>query len=586
MQKLLGIKIGVSPDHRHTKIVATTSVPPKWNSAQALEVCDVATFYKLADVIALISDIAGRSTKLPPRVPLTEPPVAIVKQLFEKVFTWTDAIKAFKASVHHLVDPPHQAQPQIQEDLPASVRLFKALHTVDTNKKILKVQRNFLLVGAHVAYMKDFTKMSAHTPTDEDQNIPDLTFQHLDARIHGTLGKEERAYLEKLSKTHGSNALRFALQLALFLSPLVLLFFIALEKNTFDRNHLIRISLALGVDKPDSILQIEIKIWKALFAIVEDPSRIRQILATLANELPDPDTLPPEDVNWFQERLNASRPIQSPLISASPSMPPAATLSRPGLPQPTMPSITEPKDVAARLADQPAPLQMTLREDNDVPELQEVDDEDDEREEEDLLHEQEMNTTIPPSPLSLVAPSDGGGGDLQHRLSREQEKDAATPPSPPSSAPPGGSGDPPHRHSSEEEQPDEGDPMQVDVPPSPSSPGGASQEDGPDEILDPLGEVPPETPTLDPLGTVPPSAPSPSLAKGVDVDLLRRSNRPRKTAVLKDAPGPAAPKGNRPKPTGQSKKPAVPQKLKRPLLSGPVATQSFAVGHQLLPCRT
>lgn len=521
MQKLLGIKITASQDHRHTEVVATTSVLPNWNTTQANDVCDVATFYKIADVIALVSDVAERQTNFSPPVPLTVLPTGGVKQFIEKLGRWKECVQDFKKGVGQLINMPEK-----QTNGPASVYLFKALHKVDTSKRMLKVLHNFLLVAALIAYMKDFTELRAVADNvnevpdlehDNDDEVPDLTFQHFDNRLHPTLSEDEVKYLQKLTQASGSAALRFALQLALFISPLVLLFALGLEKRPFDRNHLMRLSLALGADKPESILKIEKMIWETVLAIVEDSSRSRQLLELLANKLPDIDTLPAEDVDWFRERLAMFQPDSAPLSPSSPSMPLGVPLTS-ALSPPASASTQPALEVSQ--SDLPAAvLPMALREEDSAQMMNEVE-----------------RSTNP--------------GEIDASTDRDMP---LSPPSPcPSEAMPESPPVSEERQQMEEENVPDDEPMDS----VPNNDG--SRQEGPDDSL-PRRSTRPKKPVPMKEAPAPPSKKNRSKQNHSKQDQPKPPSERLKTLVL--------PPYNRPK---------------RPLLSLPSTNASLPVGHRLL----
>ena len=294
MQRLLGISISASANR--AEVVEIPEVSLKWTSAQASEVCDVVLFYKLADAIALVSNIAPQQKKFGPLQPLTGPVPRAAQQVMERLRDFGSLIENFKKAANDQVLPPEG-----EVNAPPSIRLFKALHKVHSDKAIMKVQHNFLLAAAHVAYMKEAATSRLTSTTHVVPDVPFGNFEHpVDSAL---LTPDEATFMESLKSMHGATHLRFGLQLAAFLTPLVLLLSAALDKKLFDRNYLVNMALALGDDKPPAIIDLEIRLWKALFSMVDDPSSWRNIMKSLAQELPSKDSLPPEALLWFRRRL-------------------------------------------------------------------------------------------------------------------------------------------------------------------------------------------------------------------------------------------------------------------------------------------
>lgn len=104
---------------------------------------------------------------------------------------------------------------------------------------------------------------------------------------------ENASSLEKCEKIGGS-VVRVPLQASLLISPLLLLHNTFLTSGTYNRNHMIEYSLALGSDKPELILDVEKKIWQALFKLSEANSFPFDVIWGLRDSLP-----------W--EKINAAR---------------------------------------------------------------------------------------------------------------------------------------------------------------------------------------------------------------------------------------------------------------------------------------
>ncbi|PPQ84669.1 hypothetical protein CVT26_003673, partial [Gymnopilus dilepis] len=326
MQRLLGIRIDASKGQRHSQVVEIAEDTKEWNFAQASAFCDLAVFYKLTDVIALSNDLAPRQETFPLLKPMKHPIVRSLRQILEKLTNLAPLIDQFKKDANQLASP--------QEDdghLPSSVRLFKALNKVDRTKRILKVQHNFLLAAAHVAYMKETATSLSTTGVGElttsQSDVPDVTFSRFDQQFNNPLlTADEANYIQSLMGGHSSTVLRFVLQLAAFLTPLVLIIPISLEKKAFDRKHLIQLAEAVGIDKPPAIIELEIRVWNALFSMVDDPSTRTDVLRALAQDFPTWQSLPPEALRWFDERVKSLLATPPALPSGTPMHPTPPTL--------------------------------------------------------------------------------------------------------------------------------------------------------------------------------------------------------------------------------------------------------------------
>ena len=89
--------------------------------------------------------------------------------------------------------------------------------------------------------------------------------------------------------------------LALFISPLYLLFPFRIVKQSFHRRSVIEVAHKLGPHRPAAIVNIENLIWDALFAIAERPLEIQGIIAHLASQIPEMDSasFSPDERLWF-----------------------------------------------------------------------------------------------------------------------------------------------------------------------------------------------------------------------------------------------------------------------------------------------
>lgn len=91
------------------------------------------------------------------------------------------------------------------------------------------------------------------------------------------------------------------LHLALFISPMYLLFPFRIVKQSFHRRSIIEVSHRLGPHKPHIVLKLEDLIWDAVFAIAERPLDIQVIITKLALQIPEDYTksVSPGDSSFF-----------------------------------------------------------------------------------------------------------------------------------------------------------------------------------------------------------------------------------------------------------------------------------------------
>ena len=106
---------------------------------------------------------------------------------------------------------------------------------------------------------------------------------------------------ERSGGSSGHASLCAPFHLALFISPIYLLFPFRIVKQSFHRRSVIEVSHKLGPHKPSTLVKIEGLIWDAVFAIAERPLDIQDILTNLASQIPDMDCAAssPEEKQWF-----------------------------------------------------------------------------------------------------------------------------------------------------------------------------------------------------------------------------------------------------------------------------------------------
>ena len=99
------------------------------------------------------------------------------------------------------------------------------------------------------------------------------------------------------------SALRTPLQLALFISPICLMFPFQIIKKSFNRQAVISTAISLGNRKPQVVLEVERCIWKALFALVAGGQDSCNALRQLSGSLPwnhlENAVISDEERSWF-----------------------------------------------------------------------------------------------------------------------------------------------------------------------------------------------------------------------------------------------------------------------------------------------
>ena len=112
------------------------------------------------------------------------------------------------------------------------------------------------------------------------------------------------AISEKTGAGESLSALRAPLQLALFISPICLLFPFQIIKKSFNRQLVITTAIKLGNGKPKLILDIEKCIWRTLFDLTNGTIQPCRVLQRLSAFLPwtqlQPETISDVDRYWFR----------------------------------------------------------------------------------------------------------------------------------------------------------------------------------------------------------------------------------------------------------------------------------------------
>jgi hypothetical protein len=94
----------------------------------------------------------------------------------------------------------------------------------------------------------------------------------------------------KISAAHGSGdvvlCMRAPLHLALLISPIYLLLPVQLVKKAYNRHTMLSIGQSLGNHKPKILLDVEMAIWRTLFALASGSLNLLELLQQLSDQLP------------------------------------------------------------------------------------------------------------------------------------------------------------------------------------------------------------------------------------------------------------------------------------------------------------
>ena len=133
------------------------------------------------------------------------------------------------------------------------------------------------------------------------RSFPSQFFDQISQQEYAEVSANLLQCHEKSGGSSGHASLCAPFHLALFISPIYLLFPFRIVKQSFHRRSVIEVSHRLGPHKPSTVLKIEGLIWDAVFAIAERPLDIQDILANLALQIPDADfvSCSPEEKQWF-----------------------------------------------------------------------------------------------------------------------------------------------------------------------------------------------------------------------------------------------------------------------------------------------
>jgi hypothetical protein len=178
MQFLLGIKFEVHSSGYHF----FSTVPPDWNDLQAWKVCNLVCNYKLAEVLSIVNDSIGFSSTLQPAAGVGSLNLNLAKdakEIIKKISHWPNVLKDFRNNlrsilVSHL--PPNNSS---ASSLPASLQLLQALSKANSVRKVAKIQHNFLIAAAHIAFIKEH-RIDMHRGYAQNSNyhvpdFPDMT---------------------------------------------------------------------------------------------------------------------------------------------------------------------------------------------------------------------------------------------------------------------------------------------------------------------------------------------------------------------------------------------------------------------------
>jgi hypothetical protein len=169
MQFLLGIKFEVhSSGYRFL-----STPPPDWNDLQAWKVCHLVCNYKLAEVLSIVDGSVGFSSALQPAAgvrSLNFPKDA--RDIITRISHWPDMLKSFRTNLRSIIVSHSTPNHGLGSSLPASLQLLQALSQANSIKKAAKIQHNFLIAAAHIAFIKEH-RVDVHQDT-ANYNVPDF----------------------------------------------------------------------------------------------------------------------------------------------------------------------------------------------------------------------------------------------------------------------------------------------------------------------------------------------------------------------------------------------------------------------------
>ncbi|KAH9477241.1 hypothetical protein JR316_0011160, partial [Psilocybe cubensis] len=219
--------------------------------------------YHLVDCVARHPSIVGLSV---PPVPLNilRPTTWTAETLqhfkgWDVVREWPNTLqqarKIITSSPH--LDKPSSLSPQsIQPSI--ILKLLLSLSSTHHAKKYYTICGNFEAAALHLSVLRD-----ANWTFSSNTGIEGMDEQFLTKDLGESIDDQR---LAKFIKNNATN-MRVPLQLALMMSPIILLSTSTLYKKRPSQIDLWRLCTSIGNDKPDLLKNVELAIWKALWNI-------------------------------------------------------------------------------------------------------------------------------------------------------------------------------------------------------------------------------------------------------------------------------------------------------------------------------
>ncbi|KDR79084.1 hypothetical protein GALMADRAFT_136982 [Galerina marginata CBS 339.88] len=189
---------------------------------------------------------------------------------------------------------------------------LKFLCNVEANSSSLQTLWNLQLTAMHLRHLMtmEYTPDSYSIP-DVPNDLKDLFFPS--EEVSSSLTPAEKAIFTKLAEDYKHAGFRLPLQIALLVSPIMLLSDLKLCSLFWDKAEMIGFSKALGNQKPEIIKRIERMIWMTLFGIAEGSTQPYLGMQYLATALPwsDIENMTNSEIEWFKPDQNLKTALPS-----------------------------------------------------------------------------------------------------------------------------------------------------------------------------------------------------------------------------------------------------------------------------------
>ncbi|KDR67911.1 hypothetical protein GALMADRAFT_146663 [Galerina marginata CBS 339.88] len=299
--------------------------PVKVNNDLAILVCS----YRVLDVAAWL--LGRQSTILVPQ----HPKLPLPKLSFRRLSLVNDCRSILLDARANFRSQDTLQTPYATNNIHLST--LKFLCNVEANSGSLQTLWNLQLAAMHLRHLltMEYTPDSYSIP-DVPNDLNDLFFPS--EEVSSSLTPAEKAIFTKLAEDYKHAGFRLSLQIALLVSPIMLLSDLKLCSLSWDKAEMIGFSKALGNQKPEIIKRIERMIWLTLFGIAEGSTQPYLAMQYLATTLPwsDIENMTDSEIEWFKpdQNLKTALPSTSEVTIVGPISEtwPMASVLRPLLP--------------------------------------------------------------------------------------------------------------------------------------------------------------------------------------------------------------------------------------------------------------